>query len=38
MLTHLPFCEKKDNWPAGAIANRVKLGVQPAFRATDETG
>ena len=38
MVTHLSFCEKKDNWPAGAIANRVQLGVQPAFRAADETG
>jgi hypothetical protein len=27
MVTHLSFCEKKDNWPAGAIANRVQLGV-----------
>jgi hypothetical protein len=23
MVTHLSFCKKKDNWPAGAIANRV---------------
>jgi hypothetical protein len=38
MVTHLSFCEKKDNWPAGAIANRVQLGVQPAFCAADETG
>jgi hypothetical protein len=38
MVTHLSFCEKKDNWPAGAIANRVQLGVQPAFRAANETG
>jgi hypothetical protein len=36
MVTQLPF-EKKDNWPA-SIANRVQLGVQPAFRAADETG
>ena len=27
MVTHLSFCEKKDNWPASAIANRVQLGV-----------
>ena len=34
MVTHLCFfCEKIENWPAGAIANRVQLGVQPAFRA-----
>ncbi len=26
MVTHLSF-EKKDNWPASAIANRVQLGV-----------
>jgi hypothetical protein len=38
MVTHLSFCEKKDNWPTGAIANRVQLGVQPAFRAANETG
>jgi hypothetical protein len=38
MVTQLSFCEKKDNWPASAIANRVQLGVQPAFRAADETG
>ena len=38
MVTHLSFCEKKENWPAGAIANRLQLGVQPAFRAADETG
>jgi hypothetical protein len=38
MVTLLSFCEKKDNWPASAIANRVQLGVQPAFRAADETG
>ena len=38
MVTHLSFCEKKDNWPASTIANRVQLGVQPAFRAADETG
>jgi hypothetical protein len=37
MVTHLSFCEKKDNWPAGAIANRVRLGVQSTFRAADET-
>jgi hypothetical protein len=30
MTRHLSFCEKKDNWPAGAIANRVQLGVYPA--------
>jgi hypothetical protein len=23
MVTHLSFCKKKDDWPAGAIANRV---------------
>ena len=38
MFTHLSFCEKKDNWPAGVIANRVQLGVPSAFRAADETG
>jgi hypothetical protein len=38
MVARLSFCEKKDNWPAGAVANRVQLGVQPAFRAADETG
>ena len=38
MVTQLSFGEKKDNWPASAIANRVQLGVQPAFRAADETG
>jgi hypothetical protein len=27
MVTHLSFCEKKDNWPASAIANRVQFGV-----------
>jgi hypothetical protein len=27
MVTHLSFCEKEDNWPAGAIAYRVQLGV-----------
>jgi hypothetical protein len=27
MVTHLSFGEKKDNWPAGAIANRVQFGV-----------
>ena len=37
MVTQLSFCEKKGNWPASAIANRVQLGVQPAFRAADET-
>ena len=26
-VTHLSFCEKKDNCVAGAIANRVQLGV-----------
>jgi hypothetical protein len=38
MVAHWSFCEKKDNWPAGAVANRVQPGVQPAFRAADETG
>jgi hypothetical protein len=23
MVTHLSFCKKTDNWPAGAISNRV---------------
>jgi hypothetical protein len=31
MVTHLSFCEKKDNWPAGAIANRVRLEFSPPF-------
>ena len=26
-VTHLSSCEKKDNCAAGAIANRVQLGV-----------
>jgi hypothetical protein len=34
----LAFGEKKDDWSAGAIAYCMKLGVQPAFRATDATG
>jgi hypothetical protein len=38
MVAHLSFCEKKDNRPAGAVANRMQLGVQTAFRAADETG
>ena len=38
MVTHLSFCERKDNWLAGAIANGVQLGVWPAFRVADEMG
>jgi hypothetical protein len=38
MVTHLSLGEKKDDWPANAIADRVQLGVQPAFRAADATG
>jgi hypothetical protein len=45
MVTHLSFCEKKDNWPAGAIANRAAWssarlscgrsdGVNPPFEQT----
>src|SRR5262245_57521832 len=30
MVTHLSLC-KKGHWPTGAIANRVQLGVQPAY-------
>jgi hypothetical protein len=37
MVTQLSF-EKKGNWLASAIANRVRLGVQPAFPAADEAG
>ena len=36
MVTHLSFCEKKDNWPASAIANRVQLGVQLASPAAND--
>jgi hypothetical protein len=38
MVTHLSLGEKKDDWPANAIADRVQLGVQPAYRAADATG
>ena len=38
MIAHLAFAQQQDQGLAVAIADRVKLGVQAAFRAPDTAG
>ena len=37
-IAHPAFTRGKDDWPPLVVAHRMKLGVQPAFGASDTAG
>src|SRR5215210_5258455 len=38
VVAHLPLAQQHDAWPALVVADGMKLGVQPAFGASDTSG